>query len=150
MKRLIAIVGGREASTELLEQATQVGRLIARSGFGLVCGGMGGIMEAAAKGCKEEGGLTVAILMQDDPQYANPYMDVVIPTGLGIARNLLVVRSGEAVIAIDGKYGTLSEIAYALQINKPVIGIKTWDVSEAIIKVNSAEEAIKEVLKVLP
>ncbi len=150
MKRLIAIVGGREASPELLEQATQVGRLIARSGFGLVCGGMGGIMEAAAKGCKEEGGLTVAILMQDDPQYANPYMDVVIPTGLGIARNLLVVRSGEAVIAIDGKYGTLSEIAYALQINKPVIGIKTWDVSEAIIKVNSAEEAIKEVLKVLP
>ncbi len=150
MKRLIAIVGGREASPELLEQATQVGRLIARSGFGLVCGGMGGIMETAAKGCKEEGGLTVAILMQDDPQYANPYMDVVIPTGLGIARNLLVVRSGEAVIAIDGKYGTLSEIAYALQINKPVIGIKTWDVSEAIIKVNSAEEAIKEVLKVLP
>ncbi len=150
MKRLIAIVGGREASPELLEQATQVGRLIARSGFGLVCGGMGGIMEAAAKGCKEEGGLTVAILMQDDPQYANPYMDVVIPTGLGIARNLLVVRSGEAVVAIDGKYGTLSEIAYALQINKPVIGIKTWDVSEAIIKVNSAEEAIKEVLKVLP
>ena len=150
MKRLIAIVGGRDTTQELLEQATQVGRLIARSGFGLVCGGMGGIMEAAAKGCKEEGGLTVAILMHDNPKYANPYMDVVIPTGLGIARNLLVVRAGEAVIAIDGKYGTLSEIAYALQINKPVIGIKTWDVSEAIIKVNSAEEAIKEVLKILP
>jgi uncharacterized protein (TIGR00725 family) len=150
MERLIAIVGGREAPQELLEQATQVGRLIARSGFGLVCGGMGGIMEAAAKGCKEEGGLTVAILMHDDPKYANPYMDVVIPTGLGIARNLLVVRAGEAVIAIDGSYGTLSEVAFALQMGKPVIGIRTWDVSDAIIKVNSAEEAIKEVLRVLP
>lgn len=149
MKRLIAIVGGREASPELLEQAMQLGRLIARSGFGLVCGGMGGIMEAASQGCKEEGGLTVAILMHDDPKYANPYIDVAIPTGLGIARNLLVVRSGEVVIAIDGKYGTLSEIAYALQINKPVIGIKTWDVSQNIIKVNSAEEAIKEMLRIL-
>lgn len=149
MKRLIAIIGGRNSSSELLEMATQVGRLIAQNGFGLVCGGMGGIMEAAAKGCKEENGLTVGILMHDDPKYANPYIDIAIPTGLGIARNLLVVRSGEAVIAIDGSYGTLSEIAYALQLGKPVIGINTWDVSQDIIKVNSAKEAIKEALRVL-
>ena len=150
MKRLIAIIGGRDSSSELLQQARQVGRLIAGSGFGLVCGGMGGVMEAAAKGCKEEGGLTFGILMHDDPKYANPYIDIAVPTGLGIARNLLVVRAGEAVIAIDGKYGTLSEVAFALQLGKPVVGINTWDVSQNIIKVNTAEEAIKEVLKILP
>ena len=149
MKKLISIVGGREASRELLLEAQKLGRLIARSGYGIVCGGMGGIMEAAARGCKEEGGLTVGILMHDDPKFANPFIDVAIPTGLGIARNLLVVRAGEVVIAIDGRYGTLSEIALALQLGKPVIGLQTWDISENIIKVPSAEVAIKEMLKIL-
>ncbi|NOX90548.1 MAG: TIGR00725 family protein [Calditrichaeota bacterium] len=150
MKRLIAVIGGRECSPETEVRAYQTGRLIAKNGFGLICGGMSGVMEASARGCKEEGGITVGVLPQDSAGYANPYIDIAIPTGMGIARNLIIVRSAEGIIAIDGGFGTLSELAFALQLGKPVVGLNTWDVSEKIIQVKTPEEAINELLKVLP
>lgn len=147
MKRLIGVIGARECPTESLKLAYQVGREIARHGFGLVCGGMKGVMEESARGCKEEGGLTVGIIPGDDFSQANPYIDIVIPTGMGIMRNLLVVRAASGLIAIDGKYGTLSEIAYALQLQKPLVGLNTWDVCAEFIKVQTAEEALQKLLK---
>ncbi len=147
MIRLIGILGGREIDPEIERLSYEAGALIARHGFGLVCGGMGGVMEAASRGCKEAGGLTVAIIPQDDPSHANPYADIVIPTGLGIARNLLIIRAAEGLIAIDGKFGTLSEIAYALQLEKPIAGIKTWQVAPEVYAAKDAPDAVKYLLE---
>ncbi|APF19171.1 TIGR00725 family protein [Caldithrix abyssi] len=149
MKKLIGVIGGRDATPELEEIAYQVGRLIAKNSYGLVCGGRGGIMEAAARGCAEQGGLTVGILLGEDTSEANPYIQVAIPTGLGIARNLLVVRAAEGLIAIDGKFGTLSEIAFALQLEKPLVGIYTWDVEPTMPTAQSAEEAMQKLLSMI-
>ncbi len=149
MKRLIGVIGGRTCPPELEKMAEEVGQLIAHKGWGLVCGGMGGIMEAAARGCQSAGGLTVGILPGDDFNSGNPFLDVVIPTGLGIARNLLVVRAAAGLIAIDGQYGTLSEIAFALQLGKPLIGLKTWEISEKILPAQTASEAIELLEKAL-
>jgi len=147
MIKLIGIVGGREISEETAQMAYQVGRLIAQKGYALVCGGMGGVMEAASRGCKEAGGLTVAIIPQDEAHYANFYMDVVIPSGMGVGRNVLILRSAAGVIAIDGKYGTLSEIAYAFQLNRPIVGLHTWDVSPDMPKAQNAEEAVRLIIE---
>jgi len=147
MIKLIGIVGGREVGEETAQMAYEVGRLIAQNGYGLVCGGMGGVMEAASKGCKEAGGLTVAILQQEETHFANPYMDVVIPSGMGVGRNVLILRSAAGVIAIDGKYGTLSEIAYAFQLNRPIVGLHTWDVSADMPKAQTAEEAVRLIIE---
>jgi uncharacterized protein (TIGR00725 family) len=99
---------------------------LAAAGAVVVCGGLGGVMEAACRGARSAGGLTVGLLPGLDPRGANPWVEVIIPTGLGEARNLLVVRSAAAVIAIDGEYGTLSEIAFALRVGTPVVGVGTW------------------------
>lgn len=147
MKKLIGVIGARECSAQALKMAYEVGKEIAKSGFGLVCGGMQGVMQEAARGCKEAGGLTVGIIPGDDPQQANPFIDIVIPSGLGIMRNLLIVRSAEGLIAIEGAYGTLSEIAFALQLQKPVVGLNTWDIADEIIKAETAEEALKKLLR---
>ncbi|HHJ53049.1 MAG TPA: TIGR00725 family protein [Caldithrix abyssi] len=149
MKKLIAVIGGREVDADSEQLAFEVGEEIARRGFGLVCGGMGGVMEAASRGCKQAGGLTVALIPQDDPAFANPYSDIVIPTGLGIARNLLIIRAAQGVVAIDGKYGTLSEIAYALQLGKPIAGINTWQVAPEIYAAKSAKESLDYLVKKL-
>ena len=106
-----------------------MGREIARRGAVLVCGGLGGVMEAACKGAGGEGGLTIGILPGDSRQDANPYVQIPIVTGIGYARNVAVVKSAQAVIAIDGSYGTLTEIGYALQSGIPVIGLNTWSLS---------------------
>ncbi len=150
MQRLIGVIGGRECPPQTYEIAYQVGKFIAQNGFGLVCGGRGGVMEAAAKGCFEQGGLTVGILIGEHQSEANEYIQVAIPTGLGIARNLLVVRAAEGLIAIDGKYGTLSEIAFALQLQKPLVGINTWNIEPTMPTAQTAEEAINKLLKMLP
>jgi len=146
MNKLIAVIGAGECDSSIYELSLEVGRQIARAKFGLVCGGLGGVMEAAAKGCSQAGGLTVGIIPGDDPEQANPFIDIVIPSGMGIMRNLLVVRSAAGIIAISGKYGTLSELAFALQLNKPVVGLETWDVSESIIKAGMPEEALNLLL----
>jgi len=119
-------VGPGEASDEQAAAAEQVGRLIAEAGALLVCGGLGGVMEAACRGASEAGGRTVGILPGVDRAAANPFVEVAIATGLGEARNALVVRSADVLIAIGGAYGTLSEIALALKAGKRVIGIATW------------------------
>ena len=143
----ISVIGGRDVSPELLAAAEAVGAEIARRGHTLVSGGLTGVMEAASRGARSAGGHTVAILPGDDPHEANPHVEFVIPSGLGVARNTLVVRSGDAVIAVGGSYGTLSEIAFALQFGKPLIGIGTWpleepDGADPIARAATAEEAV--------
>ena len=110
--------------------AEQVGRQIARRGAVLVCGGRGGVMEAACRGAKAEGGTTVGILPGMDRQEANAYVDVPVVTGLGEARNAIVVRTADAVIAVSGGYGTLSEIGLALKMGRPVVGLGTWELGQ--------------------
>lgn len=127
MKRLIAVVGPGRADARLLDAAEQIGAALARGGAGVVCGGLGGVMEAACRGAKRLGGLTVGLLPGSDRSEANPHVDVALPTGMGEARNLLVVRAADVVIAVGGEYGTLSEIALALKTSTPVIGLWTWE-----------------------
>jgi uncharacterized protein (TIGR00725 family) len=148
MKPIIAVIGGRRTEKFLLRQAEEVGRLIAQRGATLVCGGLSGVMEAASKGAKAEGGLTVGILPQNDSKEANQYIDIPIPTGLGIGRNVIIARAADALIAVGGEYGTLSEIAFALQMGKPVIGIKTWDI-QGVITAENALDAVNRVFELL-
>jgi len=140
----VAVVGGCKCSRKIYKIAQRLGQLIALEGWVLICGGGSGVMEAACKGVKEKGGLTVGILPSFDAREANPYLDIKIPTGLGYARNILVVRAAEAIVAIDGRYGTLSEIAFALNEGKRVYGIETWDI-KGTIKVKSPQEAIERI-----
>ena len=149
MKPRIGVLGGSIADRETERLAEEVGREIARRGAILICGGRTGVMEAACRGAQSLGGLTVGILPGDSALEANPYVDVPIVTGLGIARNVIVVRSSQAVIAIDGRYGTLSEIAFALQLGIPVIGLKSWTVSEEIQVAGSALEAVELAFRAL-
>jgi uncharacterized protein (TIGR00725 family) len=121
--RIIAVIGGSEPNDNILRLAEQVGEEIAKHGIALACGGLGGIMEAACKGAKRHDGVTIGILPSDNKQDANDYVDFAIPTGLGYARNFIVAKSGDAVIAIDGSAGTLSEIAIAWFSDKPIIAL---------------------------
>jgi uncharacterized protein (TIGR00725 family) len=148
MKKIIAVVGGRKTEKALLSEAEAIGKLIARNGATLVCGGLGGVMQAASRGAKSEGGLTVGILPQNDSKGANQYIDIPIATGLGIGRNVIIARTADAVIAVGGAYGTLSEIAYALQMGKPVVGIKTWEI-KGVIHVENAADAVNKVFELL-
>ena len=121
--RIISVIGGSDSSPANLDLAERVGAEIAKSGAILACGGLGGVMEAACRGAKREGGQTLGILPTDDKSHANEYVDIAVPTGLGYARNFLVAKTGDAVIAIDGSAGTLSEMAIAWFSNKPVISL---------------------------
>jgi uncharacterized protein (TIGR00725 family) len=122
----IAVIGAGQADAEVAGRAEEVGAALASHGAVLICGGLGGVMEAACRGAKAGGGLTVGLLPGRDPAAANAWVDVVVPTGLGEARNALVVSAASAVIALDGEYGTLSEIAFALRAGIPVFGLGTW------------------------
>jgi uncharacterized protein (TIGR00725 family) len=137
----IAVVGGGECSPEVFEMACQLGKMLAEKGHILICGGLGGVMEAACCGAKEAGGLTVGIL-PDEKGSANGFVDIAIATGMGHARNAIIVKSADAVIALPGEHGTLSEIALALKMGKQVISLQSWDVSGAL-KAESPEEAIE-------
>lgn len=145
-KLTIAVIGGNNCSNEIAKIAEDIGREIAKLGATLVCGGLGGVMEAASRGARAADGQTIGILPGNNKDDANQYIDIKIPTGLGYARNILVVKNADIVVAIDGRYGTLSEIAYALQMNKPVIGIDTWDI-KGIIKASTAIEVVEEIKK---
>jgi uncharacterized protein (TIGR00725 family) len=145
-RKRVAVIGGARAEKKHLERAADVGRLIAERGAILVCGGLGGVMEAACRGAKEAGGLTIGIIPGNEPAGANPYVDVAIATGLGFTRNSLVALNADAVIAVDGEYGTLSEIAYTIVYGKKVIGLDTWDI-KGVRAAESAEEAVKLALE---
>lgn len=123
---MIAVFGPGHPTREEYNLAAEVGRLVAERGFTVVCGGLFGVMEAACMGAKEAGGRTVGLLRTYTRHEANAYVDYVIPTGLGDARNVLVATAGEAAIAIGGRLGTLSEIALALKHGVPVVGLRTW------------------------
>lgn len=129
-KRFVAVIGGAQASQQEIRLAEEVGRKLAKKGVVLVCGGLGGVMEAACRGASSEGGLTIGILPGENRRAANSYVQIPIVTGIGYARNVAVVKSAQAVIAIGGSYGTLSEIGHALQSGIPVIGLGTWSLSK--------------------
>jgi uncharacterized protein (TIGR00725 family) len=139
--RYVAVVGPGEAGEELRAIAHRVGELLADAGVVVVCGGLGGVMEAACRGAAEQGGLTVGLLPGRDRTAGNPYLAVALPTGLGELRNGLIVRAADVVIAVGGAYGTLSEIALALRTGVPVLGLGTWQI-DGIQHVDSPEEAV--------
>jgi len=151
-KKFIAVIGGNQPSPQEAKLAEAVGRELARQGATLVCGGLGGVMEAACKGAQSEGGVTIGILPGESRQAANPYVQIPIVTGIGHARNLAVVKSAQAVIAIGGSYGTLSEIGHALRSGIPVIGLNTWSLSRngqqdnSIIPAQNPTEAVNKAL----
>lgn len=140
---VIAVLGGAACSMEISQLAYEVGRLIAEQGGVLICGGRTGVMEAACRGAQEHGGLTMGILPGDDPSEANPFVQIAIATGLGEARNVVIVKSADAAIAVDGGYGTLSEIAFCLKLGVPVVGVKSWAIDPAIHQAGNAAEAVQ-------
>jgi TIGR00725 family protein len=145
MGTIIGVIGIAEASETEYKAAEEVGKEIAKRKGILVCGGLGGVMEAACRGAKSEGGLTIGIIPGFSRYDANPYVDVSVVTGIGEARNIIIVRSSNAIIAIGGNgrsYGTLSEIAFALKLGIPVVGINTWEVSPDIKRVQTPKEAV--------
>jgi uncharacterized protein (TIGR00725 family) len=141
----VAVVGPGDASTEQEALAEEVGRLLARRGAVVVCGGLGGVMEAACRGARGEGGTTVGILPGFDRGAANPHVSVAVATGLGEARNALVVRAADALVAVGGAYGTLSEIALALKAGKPVVGLGTWGI-DGVVRAEDPEAAVDTAL----
>ena len=141
----VAVVGPGSAGEEQIAAAEEAGRLIAARGALLVCGGLGGVMEAACRGAQAAGGTTLGLLPGDDRRDANPFVDVALATGLGEGRNALVVRAADAVLAIGGGYGTLSEIALALKAGKRVIGLGTWEI-EGVVATECPEAAVAAAL----
>jgi len=151
---VIAVIGGgNHASPEAVALAEEVGFLIARADAVLVCGGLNGVMEAACKGARRGGGLTIGVLPGDDPRDANPYVDIPIVTAISTARNAIVVRTGDAVIAIDGSYGTLTEMAYAFDFGEKVFALRTWELDKVgvskdlIIPVTTPREAVEKAIQ---
>ncbi len=147
MPKFIGVIGGSEASDELLRLAERVGKLIASEGCVLVCGGLGGVMEAAARGAKSARGLTVGVLPGCSRFDANPYIDVAIATNMGHARNAIIAHTSDSLIAIGGAYGTLSEMAFGLVLGKKVISLKSWSFDPRIVTVETPSEAVEEALK---
>lgn len=149
MSCYIAVVGGSDCTQEELKLAYEVGAEIARRRVVLICGGGSGVMEAAARGADETGGDVIGILPGDDHRRGNPYLKYSIATGLGEARNAIIARTADAIIAVGGEYGTLSEIALALKMNRPVIGLKSWIIQpphtlkKGLIKADTPASAVE-------
>ena len=147
-KKLIAVIGSSQSSAKESKLAEEVGRELAKRDAVLVCGGLGGVMEAACRGASSEGGLTIGVLPGESSREANGYVKIPIVTGIGYARNVVVVKSAQAIIAIGGSYGTLSEIGHALQNGIPIIGLDTWSLSRngktnrSIIPAKGAADAV--------
>jgi uncharacterized protein (TIGR00725 family) len=148
----VAVIGSGEASAAEAAAAEEVGRLLAEAGAVLVCGGLGGVMHAAARGCTEAGGTAIGILPGDDRSPGSPHLTVTISTGLGEARNAIVVRTADAVIAVGGEFGTLSEIGLALRMGKPVVGLATWVLgregsADPVTRAASPTEAVERAIE---
>jgi hypothetical protein len=141
-RKYIGVIGAGECDAELGRLAEAVGRGIAEAGAVLVCGGMGGVMEAACRGAKAAGGTTIGILPGPDRAEANECVDIAIATGINEARNLAIIRTADALVAVGGSYGTLSEIGFALKAGKKVVALKTWDI-KGMVPARTAEEAVR-------
>jgi len=141
----ITVIGASDSSAEETTLAEEVGRELARRGVTLICGGLEGVMEAACRGANSLGGVTIGILPGNSRKDANAYVQIPIVTGMGYSRNVIVAKSGQAVIAIGGSYGTLSEIAYALQSGTPVIGLGTWSLARGGVTESSIIVALNPV-----
>jgi len=147
-KPFIAVIGGGRCSGDVYELAEEVGKEIAiREGI-VICGGLSGVMEACCKGAKRAGGLTIGILPGISIDNANEYVDLPIATGMGMARNAVIAHTGRVAIAVDGKFGTLSEIGFCRQLYKPVIGIKTWNIP-SIISVEHPIDAVEKAFSLI-
>jgi len=146
----IGVIGAGTCPAPIYDLARTLGFEIGARGWILVCGGLGGVMEGAARGCVEAGGMTVGILPGLDRGSANPYITVALPTGLGDGRNLLVVRSADLLVAVSGGYGTLSEIALALKADKPVIGLQTWKDIPGVRYAGNPMEAVRFITTLFP
>ncbi len=142
---VIGVIGASSCSAEIAKLAEAVGREIGKRGAVLICGGLGGVMEFAAKGAKEAGGITIGILPGTSKEEANCYIDIPIVTGLGHARNIIIAHSSDSLIAISGEHGTLSEIAIGLKLRKTVIGLNTWDI-EGVIRAKTAADAVEKAI----
>ena len=154
---VVAVCGPNDTGAEELAWAEAVGRGLAEAGAVLLCGGLGGVMEAASKGATDAGGLAVGILPGNDRRGANPFLSLALPTGLGETRNTVLVRMADVVIAISGEYGTLSEVAFALKVGVPVIGLNTWELSksggppvDAIERASDPEDAVRRAVALGP
>lgn len=149
---IIAVIGGGDPPRRAMELAEEVGRELAKRGAAVVCGGLHGVMEAVCRGAKAEGGTTIGILPGNQPIDANAFIDIPIMTGMGYARNVIVVKTGRAVIAIDGAYGTLSEIGHALGDGTPVVGLETWELPNRdglpmqVITASSPADAVEKAI----
>ena len=139
----VSVVGSGTATGDLYEKAREVGRLVAARGGTVVCGGRSGVMEAAARGATEAGGVAIGILPDEDREQANECLSYSIATGTGHARNLAVVCSGDAVISVGGEYGTLSEMGLALKVGRPVVALESWDLGTHVTVTSSPEEAVE-------
>ncbi|HUY63341.1 MAG TPA: TIGR00725 family protein [Acidimicrobiales bacterium] len=143
----VAVVGSGHAEAEECEQAARLGRALAEGGAVVVCGGLGGVMEAACRGARDGGGMSLGILPGDDRGAANAFVDVAVATAMGEGRNVLVVRNADAIVAVGGEFGTLSEMALALQAGIPVVGLGTWELAKGgrtvdpVLRAISPEEA---------
>jgi hypothetical protein len=140
--KMIGVIGAGSCTKAIYEQARIIGQGIARLGAVLICGGLGGVMEGACHGAREAGGTTVGILPGPEKTTANPYVTIPVATDLGHARNIIIARSADILVAISGGYGTLSEISIGLKLGKPVIGLGTWSDMENIQYVNTPDEAV--------
>lgn len=145
----IGVIGAGECSKDIYALSEEVGSLVGKNGWLLICGGLGGVMEGVAKGCYRANGITVGILPGENKAAANQFINLPIPTGMGEGRNLLVVRASDIIIAISSGYGTLSEIGLALKIGKPLIGLKTWPNIDGIDYVETPQKAIEKVINYL-
>lgn len=139
----ISVFGGRNITSEVYENSVEIGRLLAQEGFLVFCGGGKGVMEAISKGVSEAGGTVIGILKGKELDEGNDYLTIPIATGMDIARNAVLAYNCDAAIAISGQYGTMSEIAYAFQLDKPVIGYKTWDINQ-VIQAESPKDVISK------
>ena len=159
---VIGIIGSAQPTPELETLAEDVGIELAHRGATVICGGLTGVMEASCRGAKKAGGLTIGILPGTSAEDANPYVNIAIPTGIGEARNLIIIRSSHALIAIGGGYGTLSEIAFALKLRVPVVGLKTWELDKIslppyqkgkepinIIPAQNAQDAVEKTISTI-
>ena len=142
----IAVIGASDCDETIWNQAKEIGRAIAREGAVLVCGGMSGVMEASARGAKDEGGRTLGILPGSAREAANDAIDIAVATGLGHFRNFVIAQTADVFIAVAGRYGTLSEIAMALTLGKTVVGLGTWEI-EGVVSALDPEDAVKKALE---